>query len=81
MDYSKTFSEALVAVKNGRAIQRVGWNGGGLLVKAQFPDENSKMNLPYLYIEYPETHKKTPLARCPWLANQIDIMTDDWRIL
>lgn len=76
-----SFSEALNAVKTGRAIQRAGWNGTGLVIKAQFPDEHSKMTLPYLYIEYPITSKTTPGARCPWHASQSDIMAEDWIIL
>lgn len=59
-------------------MARLGWNGKGLCVKAQFPDENSKMTLPYLYIEYPQDAKTTPGARCPWLASQTDIMAEDW---
>lgn len=74
------FSEALRAVKNGKSIQREGWNGSGLLVKAQFPDNQSKMTLPYLFIEYPVTAKTTPGAKCPWLASQTDIMANDWLI-
>lgn len=69
-----SFSEALEYAKSGGAISRDGWNGKGLLVKAQFPDENSKMNLPYLYIEYPDGR------RCPWLASQTDLMADDWNL-
>lgn len=69
------FSIALQAVKKGFAIQRIGWNGKDLVVKLQIPDEHSKMNLPYLYIEYPDGR------RCPWLASQTDIMADDWLIL
>jgi hypothetical protein len=76
-----TFSEALIAVKQGKSIQRSGWNGSGLVVKAQYPDAHSKMTLPYLYIEYPLTTKTTPGARCPWLASQTDIMAEDWVIL
>lgn len=70
-----TFSDALRAVKDGHAIQRSGWNGKGLVVKAQYPDENSRMNLPYLYIEYPDG------KRCPWLASQTDIMCEDWSVV
>ena len=76
-----SFSEALSYVKSGGSIQRVGWNGAGLLVKAQFPDDNSKMSLPYLYIEYPEDHKHLPSAKCPWLASQTDIMAEDWILI
>ena len=75
------FGQALEAVKQGKAIRRAGWNGSGLSVKAQFPDANSKMTLPYLYIEYPEDAKTTPGARCPWLASQTDIMAEDWQII
>jgi len=79
--YQRNFGDALDAVKKGASIQRAGWNGSGLLVKAQFPDENSKMTLPYLYIEYPKDAKTTPGAKCPWLASQTDIMAEDWAVL
>jgi len=73
-----TFSEALEVLKKGGTAQRMGWNGKDLFIKAQFPDEHSKMNLPYLYIEYPRDHPSYPSARCPWLASQTDIMAEDW---
>ena len=69
------FGQALEWVKQGKSIQRAGWNGKNLAVKAQFPDANSKMSLPYLYIEYPNGD------RCPWLASQTDIMAEDWCVL
>lgn len=69
------FEVALVWVKKGASIQRTGWNGKGLKVKIQRPDENSKMTYPYLYIEYPDGSK------CPWLASQTDILSCDWIIL
>ena len=81
MEKSLTFSQALDACKSGKAIQRSGWNGVGLTVKMQVPDGNSKMTLPYLYIEYPIDAKTTPGARCPWLASQTDIMAEDWSIV
>ena len=70
-----SFSQALDAVKCGYPIQRSGWNGKGLVVKAQFPDAHSKMTVPYLYIEYPDG------TRCPWLASQTDIMSYDWKFI
>ena len=76
-----SFSVALEEVKKGKSIQRKGWNGSGLVVKTQFPDVNSKMTLPYLYIEYPVDAKTTPGAKCPWLASQTDIMAEDWSVL
>lgn len=71
-----SFSTALEHVKKeGKAIQRLGWNGKGLKVMCQYPDANSKMTLPYLYIEYPDGR------RCPWLASQTDIMEHDWLLM
>lgn len=81
------FSEALVAVKSGSAIAREGWNGKGLKVFIQKPDEGSKMTLPYLYIEYPQPSEKrgNPIypvgSRCPWHASQTDILAEDWTIV
>jgi len=77
-----SFSEALTLVKAGHRIIREGWNGKNMWVKAQYPDANSKMTHPYLYIEYPKGHpayKKG--SRVPWLASQTDIMANDWRDL
>ena len=78
-----SFSIALGALKSDLnvKIQRQGWNGTGLYVKMQRPDANSKMTLPYLYIEYPSDHKVTPGAKCPWLASQTDILSDDWYVV
>lgn len=69
-----SFQVALAAVKEGHSIARDGWNGKGLLVKIQRPDEFSSMSLPYLYIEYPNGDK------CPWLASQTDLLAEDWVI-
>lgn len=69
------FSEALNDVKKGYAIQRSGWSGDDLWVSLQSPDENSKMALPYLYIEYPDGR------RCPWSASQTDLLADDWSVM
>ena len=74
-----TFSHALDLLKNGSKIQRTGWNGKGLWVELQTPDENSKMTLPYLFISYPADAQNTPGARVPWLASQTDILAEDWQ--
>lgn len=81
MEENLTFSEALDAVKAGAKIARRGWNGKGLWVELQDPDEHSKMTLPYLYINYPDDAPNTPGARVPWLASQTDILAEDWVVL
>lgn len=74
------FGDALSALRAGYGVRRSGWNGKGLTVRMQVPDANSKMTLPYLYIEYPADAVNTPGARCPWLASQTDILAMDWEI-
>ncbi len=69
---------ALAVLKNGGKVTRSGWNGKGLWLELQVPDEHSKMTLPYIYINYPNDAKNTPGARVPWMASQTDILADDW---
>ena len=75
------FSDALRFLKKGHKSSRQSWNGKGLHIAIQFPDDNSKMTLPYLYIEYPADAKTTPGARCPWLASQTDLLATDWVVV
>lgn len=70
-----SFSEALEALKKGFKVTRQGWNGKGMYLKAQFPDENSKMEKPYIYIFPGEGFT------VPWVASQADLFGEDWIIL
>jgi alkylated DNA repair dioxygenase AlkB len=79
--FENGFEFALSQLRAGRGVRRSGWNGAGLTVRMQVPDEHSKMTLPYLYIEYPAEHPITPGARCPWLASQTDILAQDWGVV
>ena len=70
---------ALSNLKTGRKVRREGWNGKGMWLALQVPDEHSKMTLPYIYIEYPEGLPAYPKgSRVPLLASQTDILGDDW---
>jgi hypothetical protein len=76
------FGKALENLKNGHRVCREGWNGKGMWLLLQRPDENSKMTHPYIYIEYPVGHAAYPNgSRVPWLASQTDMMADDWCVL
>ena len=66
------FSDALVCLKAGKIIRREGWNGKGMWLSVQTPDENSKMTLPYIYMHTAQG------ALVPWLASQTDILASDW---
>lgn len=72
------FGGALLALRWGKKAARLGWNGRGMWVELQRPDEHSKMTLPYLYLNYPTDALNTPGARVPWLASQTDLLAEDW---
>jgi hypothetical protein len=69
------FSEALSTLKEGKKISRDGWNGKGMYLELQIPDENSKMKRPYIYIV------PGPEWIVPWVASQADLLSDDWQIV
>lgn len=69
------FSEALLALKSGNKITRTGWNGKGMYLGLQLPDENSANTLPYIYIVTAEG------SRVPWVASHTDLFSQDWDIL
>jgi hypothetical protein len=76
------FGRALDALKEGLKVQRTGWNGKGMWLLLQTPDEHSKMTLPYIYIEYPVGHQAYPSgSRVPWLASQTDMLAIDWEVV
>lgn len=81
MDILLNFGDALNCLKNGKKVARIGWNGKGLWLELQRPDEFSKMTLPYIYINYPQDAQNTPGARVPWLASQTDMLAEDWVIV
>lgn len=72
--YMQDFSTALRAVKNGHLASREGWNGKGMYIALQEPDENSKMRRPYIYM-YPVDG-----LLVPWVASQSDLLANDWAI-
>jgi len=76
-----TFGDAIHFLKAGKRVARHGWNGKGMWLEMQRPDEHSKMTLPYLYLSYPNDSVNTPGARVPWLASQTDTLTEDWVVL
>ena len=81
------FGLAIEALKKGLKVARAGWNGKGLWLELQTPDEHSKMTLPYIFMAYPTTpaSETAPVnhinARVPWMASQTDMLADDWSIV
>ena len=83
-----TFGQVLEYLKLGesglRQVSRENWYGSKAmpLVKLQKPDENSKMTMPYLYME-----KKLPTmsgglrSRFPLDLSCESILAEDWMII
>ena len=67
------FSAALEVLKRGLAVSREGWNGKGMYLLLQRPDEFSKMSLPYIYMYTAQWDL------VPWVASQADLLAEDWR--
>lgn len=72
---------ALNAMKQGKKVARLGWNGKGMWLQLQVPDEHSKMTLPYIYLNYPTSEANPNGARVPWVASQTDMLANDWYIV
>ncbi len=87
MPVGLNFGDALRALQNGQAVARTGWNGKGMWLQLQRPDENSKMTRPYIYMCLPKGstnqfgNEAKEIDRIPWLASQTDMLSDDWYII
>lgn len=77
------FGKAIDELKIGNKVARKGWNGKGIFIELQTPDENSKMTHPYIFIDTTGLQTDNPNApkdRVPWLASQTDMLADDWEV-
>lgn len=66
------FGVAIKMLKGGFKVRRAGWNGKGMWLSLQVPDEHSKMSLPYIYISTPDGNL------VPWVTSQMDVLAEDW---
>jgi hypothetical protein len=69
------FGKAIEALKSGLCVSREGWNGKGMWLALQVPDEHSKMGRPYIYMSDAQG------LLVPWLASQTDMLADDWGVV
>jgi len=75
------FGQAIEELKAGRKCHRKGWNGKGIFIELQRPDEHSKMTSPYISINTTglKTDNEDALkSLVPWLASQTDMLAEDW---
>ena len=45
-----------------------------VVIRVQYPDENSKMTAPYLYVE-------SRFGRVPWKETNIELFSNDWVVV
>ncbi|XRE42363.1 hypothetical protein ACIVBQ_000567 [Tenacibaculum discolor] len=66
------FGEAFEQVKKGKSMRLPQWSED-VKIKAQYPDENSKMTAPYLYVE-------SRFGNVPWKETMIELFSDKWEV-
>lgn len=82
-----TFSQALIHLKQGIKMQRVGWNGKGMFIyhvsEGLYPAKSDAIKgiFPEDMIPYGAyLAMKTAQGNVvPWLASQTDILAEDWQ--
>ena len=67
------FGKAFEAVKNGASMRLPQW-ADDVEIKARFPDELSKMTVPYLYVE-------SRFGRCVWKETMIELFSEKWEVV
>lgn len=67
------FGEAFEQVKKGRGMRLPHWQLD-VIIKAQYPDEHSKMTAPYLYVE-------SRFGRVPWKETVIELFSENWEVV
>lgn len=84
VDMCFDFGIALKYLKKGFKVRRKGWNGKGIFIELQRPDEYSKMTHQYIFIDTTGLETNNPDApkdRVPWLASQTDMLAEDWQVV
>jgi len=76
------FQDAVKILKEGRTVTRQAWSRAGdviIFIKTQYPDENSKMTKPYLYME--KIYKSEDMGshdKFPIDLSAESIFAEDW---
>lgn len=77
-----SFGIALSLLRKGFQVRRAAWDHKDIWIALQEPDDQSKLTLPYIYIEYPAGNQAHPQGcRMPWFATHADILAYDWDTL
>jgi len=68
-----TFGKAFEEVKKGKGMRLAFW-ADGVVIRSQYPDDNSKMTAPYLYVE-------SSYGKVPWKETMIELFSNEWRVV
>ena len=74
MSFGRAFNFINNPVTKDRMGMRLPHWKEDVVIRIQFPDENSKMTAPYLYVE-------SRFGRVPWIPTQIELFSRDWIIV
>jgi len=66
------FGDAFEEVKKGKAMRLPRWSFD-VRIRAQYPDKDSKMTAPYLYVE-------SRFGRVPWKETMIELFSEEWEV-
>lgn len=73
-----TFGQAIEALKLGKRVRRLGWNGKGMWLKF-VPAGVSELSCEERFVALPWIGMKTAGDEfVPWLASQTDVLSEDW---
>lgn len=70
---SMTFGGAFELTKRGMGMRLPHWKKD-VVIRAQYPDEHSKMSAPYLYVE-------SRFGRVPWKETMIELFAENWEVV
>ena len=70
MNFSQAFDT--VSQREGAFMRLPQWKED-VKIRAQFPDEYSKMSHPYLYVE-------SRFGNVPWIPTQVEMFSNKWEV-
>jgi hypothetical protein len=67
------FEKAFEQVKSGKSMRLPQWQED-VKIKAQYPDEHSKMTSPYLYVV-------SRFGKVPWKETMVELFSEEWIVV
>ncbi|HFK1791394.1 TPA: hypothetical protein ACGXGE_004197 [Bacillus pacificus] len=67
------FEDSTKQVKEGKGMRLPFWSPD-VVIRAQFPDEHSKMTHPYFYAE-------SRYGRVPWIPTWPEMFNNNWEVV